>query len=144
MPSRIVSNPARVFEFVSRYVPLEPVGGSKGLGLERDGELIAGVVYEDFNGKNIWMHVAAKPGVQWMTRSYLWYCFHYPFVEMGVDRITGYVHEDTLAARRLAEHMGFELETRLKGAAPNGADVLLYVMWRDKCRFLKGNHGQEG
>ena len=144
MTTRIVSNPARVFEFVNRYVPLDPVGGTKCLGLERDGELIAGVLYEGFNGRNVWMHVAAKPGEQWMTKSYLRYCFHYPFNEMGVDRVSGYVHEDNLAARRLDEHLGFELETRLRGAAPNGGDVLLYVMWRDKCRFLRGEHGQEG
>ena len=54
--------------------------------------------------------------------------------------------QDTLAqdarsfnteARRLNEHFGYQEEARLAGAAPDGGDVILYVMWRDNCRFLE-------
>lgn len=116
---------------------MQPVGGMKGLGLERDGELVAGVLYEGFNGKNVWMHVAAEPGSQWMTRPFLRYCFEYPFNEMKVDRVSGYVNASNEAARRLDEHLGFKQEARLTGAAPDGGDVLIYVMWRQDCRFLR-------
>jgi RimJ/RimL family protein N-acetyltransferase len=108
----------------------------KGLGLERDGELVAGVVYEGFNGKNVWMHVAAEPGAKWMTREYLRYCFHYPFNEMGVQRVTGYVEASNELARRFDEHLGFRQEAVMKGAATDGGDVILYVMWKDECRYV--------
>ena len=121
---------------MSRLMPIQMMPGMKCLGLERDGELVAGVMFEGFNGRNEWMHVAAIPGARWMTKEYLRYCFHYPFNEMGVDRISGYVNESNEVARRFDEHLGFHEEARLKGAAPDGGDVLLYVMWRDDCRFI--------
>ena len=106
------------------------------IGLRHDGELVAGVVYEGFNGRNMWAHVAAMPGARWLRRDYLRACFVYPFVLCGVDRLSGYVNESNAEARRFDEHLGFKEESRLRGAAPDGGDVILYVMWRDECRFL--------
>lgn len=139
MGTRIVSDPLRVFDFLSTLMPLSLTTGIQGLGLERDGELIAGTLYEGFSGPNVWVHLGAIPGKRWMTREYLHYCFYYPFVEMGVKRMSGYVNASNHEARRLDEHLGYELEATLKGAAPDGDDVLIYVMWRDKCRFLPKN-----
>ena len=137
MTTRIISNPARVFAFVSEIMPMSPVGGMKGIGLEKDGELIAGALYEGFNGQNVWVHLAGQPGKRWMNREFLRYGFHYPFNEMGVKRISGYVNASNTEARRLNEHFGYQEEVRLKGAAPDGGDVILYVMWRENCRFLE-------
>jgi RimJ/RimL family protein N-acetyltransferase len=112
------------------------VAGMKGLGLERDGELVAGVLYEGFNHHNVWMHVAAE-GKHWLNRDFLRYCFYYPFVELGVSRVSGYVEASNLAARRFDEHLGFRQEAVLQGAASDGGDVILYVMRRDDCRYLE-------
>jgi RimJ/RimL family protein N-acetyltransferase len=113
------------------------VAGMKGLGLERDNELVAGVIYEGWNGVNLWMHVAAEPGKRWMTRDYLRYCFYYPFEELGCKRVSGYVEASNEVARRFDEHLGFQQEAVLKGAATDGGDVVLYVMRRENCRFLE-------
>ena len=137
MRTAIISNPTRVFEFVTRHMPMQPVGGMKGLGLERDGELVAGVLYEGFNGRNVWMHVAAEPGRKWATPEFLRYCFHYPFNEMGVSRVSGYVSAGNAQAVKLDEHLGFKREAVLSGAAEDGSDVWIYVMRRADCRFLK-------
>lgn len=137
MATRLISNPARVFAFVSQIMPMAMVEGMKGVGLEKDGELIAGALYEGYNGHNVWVHLAGAPGRKWMNRQFLWYGFHYPFNEMGVKRLSGYVNAGNTDARRLNEHLGYEEEARLKGAAPDGGDVILYVMWRENCRFLE-------
>lgn len=137
MTTRIISDPARVYDFVSRLMPLNVVAGMKGLGLERDGELVAGVIYEGYNGQNVWMHVAAVPGRRWLNKEYLRYCFEYPFVELGCRRVSGYVEARNLDARRFDEHLGFQQEAVLRGAASDGGDVILYVMWREDCRFLE-------
>ena len=136
MAKRIISDPGRVWEFVHKRTGTPATAGMKGLGLEQDGELIAGVLYEGFTGHNIWMHVAAEPGARWMTREYLRYCFYYPFVEAGVDRVSGWVEASNTAAQRFDEHLGFREEARLKGAARDGGDVILYVMWRKDCRYV--------
>lgn len=122
-------------EFVAAQMGITSWSNAVGIGIEEDGNLIAGVVYDYYNGASICMHVAAI-GKRWMTREFLWYCFYYPFVELGVKRITGLVPESNLAARRLDEHLGFKLETRLKDADPTG-DTLVYAMFKDDCRFLE-------
>lgn len=134
--TNIIYDTGRVFAFVNSLVPLHAVVNMRGIGLERDGELVAGVVYESYNGKNMWLHVAAVPGRQWLNRAYLTACFAYPFVQCGVDRISGYVEASNLDARRFDEHLGFEKEAVLKGAAKDGGDVIIYVMWKEGCRYV--------
>jgi RimJ/RimL family protein N-acetyltransferase len=132
----IISNPARVFGFVQQYVPIYATGGMQGIGLEKDGELVAGVLYEGFNGVNTWMHVGATPGKRWMTKDFLRAAFRYPFVQLGCQRVSGYVEAHNMAARKFDEHLGFEQEAVLKGAASDGGDVILYVMPREQCRYV--------
>lgn len=134
--STIVYDTGRVFSFASLLVPLNAVVGMHGIGLEHDGALVAGVIYEGFNGRNIWMHVAAVPGKKWLTRAYLAACFAYPFVQCGVDRISGYVEANNAEARRFDEHLGFEQEAVLRGAAKDGGDVIIYAMWKEGCRYV--------
>lgn len=102
---------------------------------EGETEVLAGVWFEGFNGKNVYMHVAAVPTKRWMTRTYLWFVFHYAFNQLGATRITGLVDEQNWAARRFDEHIGFKLEARLRDAAPGG-DLLVYAMHRGDCRWL--------
>lgn len=106
------------------------------IGLRRDGDLVAAAVYEGFNGRNMWVHLAGVPGGRWMTRDFLRAGFAYPFLVCGVQRLSGYVNASNTEARRLNEHFGYQEEARLKGAAPGGEDVILYVMWRKDCRYV--------
>ena len=123
----------RVLAFVQKHIPLAFVSNMTAVGLERDGELIAGVIYEGFNGHNVWMHCAI-PGR--LTREFLHYCFQYPFLELGCKRVSAYVEASNAKARRFDEHLGFKPEARLRGAASDGGDVILYVMTREGCRYV--------
>ncbi len=111
--------------------------GMQAIGLRRGGVLVAGAAYDGFNGRNLWVHLAGEPGARWMTRDFLRAGFAYPFLVCGVQRVSGYVNESNALARRLNEHLGFREEARLRGAAPDGGDVILMVMWRDECRHIK-------
>jgi hypothetical protein len=137
---RIISDPMRVWRFVTTETGVPASSTMKGLGLERDGELVSGVLYEQWNGVNLFMHVALAPGARWTPR-YLWYCFHYPFVELGCRRVSGWVEASNAEARRVDENLGFRAEATLTGAAHDGGDVILYVMRQDECRFLKPPKG---
>lgn len=112
----------------------EGYGLSAGIGMEKDGELIAGVVYNEWNHVNINMHVAAI-GHNWMTREYLWMCFDYPFNQLRVKRITAFIEDENEQAIKFDTHLGFKYETRMKDAYVNG-DILIYVMRREDCRWL--------
>lgn len=128
---------SQVLPFVQGLVPgLSRSEGMRAIGLRQAGELVAGVLYEGFNGRNMWIHVAAVPGAKWLVRDYLSACFRYPFEVCGVDRLSGYVNASNMEARRFDEHLGFKEEARLRGAAPDGGDVIIYVMWKKDCRHV--------
>lgn len=129
--------PTAVLPFMQNLIPgFSPPADVRVIGLRRGGELVAGVAYEGFNGQNMWIHVAAMPGARWLVRDYLRACFAYPFLVCGVRRLSGYVNESNAAARRFNEHLGFREEARLHGAAPDGGDVILMVMWKEECRHV--------
>ncbi len=109
---------------------------SQALGWTEGGELIAGVAYNDFNGVNICMHVAAVPGKRWLRREFLFTCFDYPFNQLKAKRITATVAEGNKEARKFDEKLGFVLETTLSDAHPTGG-LLVYVMRRQDCRWLE-------
>lgn len=138
MPHAFEYDIERAWPFVTKQLPgLARADGMTCIGLLRDGEIVAVMVWEGFNGVNIWGHLVAEPGSRWMTRNFLRSCFVYAFDICKVKRISGYVNESNYAAVRLDEHLGFTVETKLKGAAPDGGDVLIYVMRREDCRFIK-------
>ncbi len=97
--------------------------------------LAAGVVYDQYNGANICMHVVSDGSKSWLRREYLWFCFYYPFVQLGVRRVTGAVPQSNMDAIKFDLHLGFEYETSLRKAHPDG-DLLLFVMWKEHCKWL--------
>ena len=107
------------------------------IGLVKDGEIVAGVLYEDYNGAIVVVHVAAKPEKSpWLCREFLWYAFHYPFEELKCKKIIGYVSSANKKAREFDEGLGFEHEATIKDAHPDG-DLLVYSMRPETCRWLK-------
>jgi RimJ/RimL family protein N-acetyltransferase len=110
-------------------------GKPAALGLERNGKLVAGVVYEQFNGASVNMHISAVPGRHWCNRLLLWAMFDYPFNVLKVRRVTGLICSTNADSIRFAEHIGFQHEATLKDASPNG-DLLVYVLFKDQCKYL--------
>lgn len=108
-----------------------------------DGQPIAVVSYDFYNGANINMHVAAEPGKHWLTREFLWYIFHYPFMQLKVKRVTAPISSGNLHAQKFVENVGFHLEATLKDADPEG-DMLIYCMTPDQCRWLTLKDAQNG
>jgi RimJ/RimL family protein N-acetyltransferase len=110
-------------------------GGGQGIGLDRDGELIAGVLYDNFNGKSVCMHVAGVGN--WLNRDFLRVCFDYPFNQMKVGKLIGLVDSGNAKALKFDRHLGFVSEALIKDAGKTG-DLHILTMTREQCRFLKG------
>lgn len=105
------------------------------IGLERDGALIAAVVFNYYSDCDIAMHIAAMAGKRWLNRDYLKTCFSYPFVQLGVRRVTGYVPEKNLEAQKFDEHLGFIREGLMRNAIRDD-NVIIYGLLKEHCRFL--------
>ncbi|VVE00714.1 hypothetical protein PIN31115_02089 [Pandoraea iniqua] len=131
----------RVLGFVADHVDAEVWRpDAQAIGLEHDGNLVAGVVYEAKSGPNILMHVASDGSRHWMTPAYLSACFRYPFVQEGCTRITGLVRADNVEAQRFDEHLGFKREGQLRAACTDGTDLIVYGMLKSECRFIEGKY----
>lgn len=116
------------------------LGQGYGIGVLEQGKMIAGIIFTDWNGVSLQIHVAAEPGVNWINKKLLRVVFDYPFVFCKAKKLIGLVGEKNLAARRFDEHVGFTREATLRDAHPDG-DLLIYSMTPDQCRWLdrRGN-----
>lgn len=114
-------------------------GRGTALGKLVDGELVAGTLYEDYSGTNLTCHIAGDDN--WADRYFLGVIFQYPFWGLKVNRLTAPVCESNTKSVALLTKMGFNLEAKLHGATSKG-DLLLYVMFKDECKYLRGKYGK--
>jgi RimJ/RimL family protein N-acetyltransferase len=104
-----------------------------------DYEFCAVVVYNGREDANIGMSIAsASP--KWGSRDMLRTCFDYPFNQLGLNRVTGYIRESNTKARQNAERIGFKLEGELRQYYEDGESCMVYGMTKDECRWI---HGKE-
>lgn len=138
MKTTIYGQEDRVVPWVGQRIDEDRFGNDcVALGLEEDGELIAGVVFNWYTGASICMHVAAEPGKRWLNRDFLYRSFAYPFLQLKCNRITGLVKVDNLDAQRFDEHLGFVKEGIIRQGADDKTDFILYGMLKDECRWLE-------
>ena len=123
-----------VAEWVCAKTGVEYYPGMPAIGCMVQGEMVAGVVYTDFNGSSIAIHSRVS-NPRLVSREFFWAIFNYPFNQLGVRRVTGLVSTANLAAQRVDEHLGFVEEARLKEYFPDG-DAIIYVMWKESCKWL--------
>lgn len=131
----MISIGSHVVEWVAKQTnEFGNFGCAVGIGWEKDGELVAGVAYNEYNGKNMCTHIVIKNGQ--MTKQFLRVIFDYPFNQANVHRITGLVGEGNIKSRRLCEKLGFIEETRLEDCHPTG-DLIIYRMRKQECKWLR-------
>jgi RimJ/RimL family protein N-acetyltransferase len=135
MSYAVVPDTEAAYGFCSEFFPVGRTDDMKGICLERDGKLIAAVLYDQFNGQNVFMNVAAVAGKNWLNKHFLHEAFKHPFVTLGVGRITLWIDATNIPSRRFALKLGFTEEAKLRGAARDGTDVVLYRMFREECRY---------
>jgi RimJ/RimL family protein N-acetyltransferase len=111
---------------------------SNALGLERDGDLVAGVIYENWNHQSIWCHIAIEGRI---TPAYLAAIFDYPFNVAQVEKIIVPVGSDNAESLKMVKKMGFVEEGRIKDGRPDG-DIVFLTLARDSCRYIKERYGK--
>lgn len=112
--------------------------GAEGIGLARDGRLVAGVCYENWNGRSIMCHIVVDGR---MTPEYLYAIFHYPFEYLGLDKIYCPIVQTNSESIRLVKKMNFVCEATLTDAHPDG-DICLFSLERQNCRFTGARYGK--
>ncbi len=106
------------------------------IGLERNGELAAVVVFDNFSDVDCSIHIASDGSGQWLNRALLQATFRYVFVQLKLARVTGMVDEDNVQALRFDEHLGFKREGYHPRAGTNGRAMISLGLLREHCRFI--------
>lgn len=106
-----------------------------GIGIQKDGRITAGVLFNGYCGRSIQIHVAKEPDA-YINREWLFVLFDYAFRQLGVNKIIGIVDSTNEAALRFDKHIGFVEEAVIKDAGKHG-DMHVLTMTREQCRFLR-------
>lgn len=102
----------------------------------KNDEFMGGVLYQEYNGHSVWMHMAGNKG--WVSREMIVAAFHFPFVTLGCKKVFGRVPEWKLDALRYNLRNGFKVETLVEDVYKEGG-VFLISMTRDECRWVNPN-----
>ena len=108
----------------------------RAVGVERGGELIAVALWHTLSVRNCMMSIATNRSKRCASREFLFRSFAYPFLQLDLPRVTCILDEGNGDSVRLAQHLGFKLEGRLRRAAPEGRDDLVFGMLREECRWI--------
>lgn len=109
---------------------------STAIGLQKEtGEIIAGVMYENWNKRSVVAHMAITGRI---TKTYLGAIFRYAYEKCGVNKVILPVSSGNDKSNKFVKHLGFTEEARVKDADPAG-DIIIYTLAKSDCRFL----GQE-
>lgn len=110
--------------------------GQTAIGVVKEDRLVAGAVYERWNGVHVEASIAAEPGARWADRRTLHALFHYPFVTLGCLALTALVPSSNPVSLNLVTKMGFEPEALIRYAAWDGSTLIAMKMLRERCRWI--------
>lgn len=101
-----------------------------------DGEIACAVIYNHPAYKSINGHILSDGKKRWATKEFVRMMFWYPFVALGMNRITAPIAESNSDAIKLVEKLGFILEGRMRGYRNNGEAQLIYGILREECKYV--------
>lgn len=109
------------------------------MGAERDGELVAGVVFNNMTDSSATCHIAVSKPTK-IFSELLDHAYMYAFHTCKLLRLTGLVGADNDKALRLDKHIGFVEEGVMRKAGTGGEDIIVLVLWPENYRRGK-RHG---
>jgi hypothetical protein len=134
----LINDIPRVLKFVTDRVQcVFATGKISGIGLEQNGEVVAGVIYDHFTGPCISASMAVDNAH--LTKDFLWAIFDYPFNQLGVGKILAYAAANNEPSVSMLKRMGFVREAYIEGVYPSGAMVIMSLV-RENCVWLERLH----
>lgn len=118
-----------VAAFVGRQVLAPIVPPFTTLGIVKDGQVVAGVVFNHFTGSDCHVTIA---GHGW-DRGFLAEVGNYVFQQLGCVRMTAVTEKPRIV--RIAERLGGQVEGLMRNHFGEGRDAFLVGILRDEYKF---------
>jgi RimJ/RimL family protein N-acetyltransferase len=108
------------------------------IGFVEDGKVIGGILFTDYDGHNIYIHLAlSTPRI--CQRRFIRYMFDYCFKQLRCGRITAVTVEGKKRSERLIKGVGFTKEGIVRkgfNMKNKYVDAAVYGMLREECKWL--------
>lgn len=114
-----------VAEFVASGLGVTITPPYVAIGGEKDGKLIIGVVFNNWNGANMEISLYGPGGI---TRGAIAGVFHYVFKQAKARRLTAITRKSNERMQRMLPRFGFVMETPLRDYYPE-EDGIQYVLY---------------
>jgi RimJ/RimL family protein N-acetyltransferase len=132
----VFDEPQRIGAWVAAQVEQSASWGDfHAIGAVLDGEVVAGVVFNNYNGVNCTVHIAIVRRGRFLIELFRAVC-DYAFRHCGLKRMTGMVPASKPQVLAFDLHLGFEEEFVMREAAFDGGDLPVLVMRPAGCRWL--------
>lgn len=109
------------------------------VGLVDGRRVLACALFEDNTGVSMACHVAIEHG-HVPIRKLVTAAFHYAFVQAGVEKLIGIVNSTNKKALQFDYKLGFEPVAVLPRMYADHGDAVIFVMEREKCRWIPAEH----
>ncbi len=126
-------SPGRWPDGATALAILESIDGTK----RPDDRILAVCVMNEVSGDQCQVHFAADDSRAWSNRNILQGIFAYPFILRGMRRLEARIPADQQKAIIAAIKLGYQIEARLRGSAPDGSDAIVLSMTREECPWIK-------
>lgn len=108
----------------------------KAIGVEHNGELIAGIVYNKYEPNLLIEMSIASIDKRWATRHNLRALFIYPFIQLNLKRVQALCSAKDEGVKMFLKRLGFTHEGTHPCAYHDGGVAMSFGMLKHECRWL--------
>ena len=129
---------AGVLDYALRRLPgMSNFHNATGIGIMEDGVLLGCMVYDNYlpHLSNISVSIVITDK-RCVRKQSIKRMLHYPFVELGVNRITANIDEKNEKSIKLCKQLGFKIEGVIREGSLDCRNLLVFGMLRRECRWL--------
>lgn len=121
----------RVADFIGKELEFGVFPPWTAMGVEKDGEVIGGVLFNCFEGSDLHVTVAGRG----FGKNFLQNVGDYVYNQLGCARMTIQTEKDSIVG--IATRMGGKVEGRLRDHFGKGRDAIIIGILRDEYRYLQ-------
>ena len=119
----------RVGGWVAKQVgQLSSWGGYYAMGAALRGEIVAGIVFNNFTDSSATVHMAVSTPTKLLSEL-LNHAFVYAFQTCKLRRLTELVEANNAKSLKIIKHIGFVEEGVMREAGTEGQDIIVLVLW---------------
>jgi RimJ/RimL family protein N-acetyltransferase len=122
----------RVAKYVSEKIGRALCPPYTAMGIERDGEIVAGTVFNQFEGADVHVTVAGRRDA--FSRKYLKAVGNYVFNQLGCIRMT--IISEQPEVIQIATRLGAQTEGRIRNHFGAGRDGILLGILKEEWKFF--------